>query len=331
MKKLAVGALACAFVLLSIVAFKAGHTSAKRNTQQDTAALNVVYGSNINYLGKQQVLTMDIYYPSKRVEGKVYPMVMMIHGGSFLNGNKEAMTGHCKQLADSGFVAVTINYRKGWDANSIAKGCEGVDAQGIINANYRAAQDAHAAMRYLVANANKYHIDTKWLFIGGSSAGAITALDIVYLDQKYADGQLPASVAALGKVDTASNKLTNKFKIAGICGMWGALPDSTLVNKKTAVPTIYFHGTADMTVPYNRGFYVPNCTRVPEMFGSACLYRQNVAAGVPAVLVTSVGGKHGPVEHTRALVISNTACFFHRVMAGKAKSASYGDAVAGCR
>jgi len=171
---------------------------------------------------------------------------MLIHGGTFLNGKKEDMAALCRQMADSGFVAITINYRLGWDYTTLGGGCATLDVNGLMLANYRAIQDAHAAMRFIAANADKYHVDKNWLFVGGGSAGAITALNVAYnTDKKILDESLAMTVAKLGSIDTASNAYTTKFKIKGICDLWGALSDSTLINKKTALPTIFYHGTAD--------------------------------------------------------------------------------------
>jgi acetyl esterase/lipase len=334
MRKNIIPSVSLALVCLLIVLFSSAWKNYNAHTaiaQQDTIDHNVVYGNNINSEGKKQDLNMDIYYPQTRVTGKRYPMVMLIHGGTFLNGKKEDMSKLCRQIADSGFVAVTINYRLGWNALSAMGGCQTLDANSLLLANYRAMQDAHAAMRFLAANADKYQIDTKWLFIGGGSAGAIMALNVAYGGSKPADERLTYAMTKLGNIDTASNAYTTKFRLKGICDLWGALSDSTLINKRTALPTIFYHGTADKTVPYDKGRYIPNCDRIPDLYGSACLYRQTLAAGQIAVFNTSIGGKHGPTEFTADVIASNTACFFHRVMRGTAKSAAYYNAVAGCR
>jgi acetyl esterase/lipase len=330
MKKVLAYSVLFSLVAVCLIAWRPGRSVIKRSLQ-DSSQRNVVYGSNITFEGKQQSLKLDIFFPPDVEPGKNYPMVMLIHGGTFLNGSKGNLTAHCKQLADSGFVAVSIDYRLGWNVFSALGGCDKVDVNSLTQANYRAMQDTHAAMRFLVANADKYHIDTKWLFIGGGSAGAITALDVAYMTQKFANDKLAYAVSTLGNIDTASNTYTNKFKIKGICDMWGALPDSTLITKKNALPTIFYHGTADKTVPYNRGYYMPNCPRVPELFGSACLYRQTTAMGQAAIFNTSIGGKHGPVEFTGKVIASNTACFFHKVMKGKATGGAYDKVVIGCQ
>jgi acetyl esterase/lipase len=330
-KRVVYSSIVCLTIVILSSAWKNGNTAAISIMQQDTLERNVIYGSNINSEGKKQDLVMDIYYPKDRADGKKHPMVMLIHGGTFLNGKKEDMAKLCKQMADSGFVAVTIDYRLGWNVKSAIGGCKTLDANSLVLANYRAMQDAHAAMRFLAANAAKYQIDTKWLFIGGGSAGAIMALNVAYANPKSTDEHVAYAMSTLGGIDTAGNTYTTKFKLKGICDLWGALSDSTLITKRTALPTIFFHGTADGTVPYDKGQYIPNCDKVPVLYGSACLYRQTVAAGQVAVFNTSVGGKHSPAEFTTDVIASNTACFFHRVMRGTAKSAAYYNAVAGCR
>ncbi|MCQ2307587.1 MAG: alpha/beta hydrolase [Bacteroidales bacterium] len=53
--------------------------------------------------------------------------------------------------------------------------------RNIKRAGYAAIQDAHAAMRYLVENQSVYGIDTSMMFVGGTSAGATTALHLAFM------------------------------------------------------------------------------------------------------------------------------------------------------
>ena len=41
---------------------------------------------------------------------------------------------------------------------------------------YPAVRDAKAALRWIIANAKTYHIDTNYITVGGGSAGAVTAI-----------------------------------------------------------------------------------------------------------------------------------------------------------
>lgn len=291
--------------------------------------MNVKYGNAKTVAGKEQSLSMNIYFPGA-AEGKKHPLVMLMHGGGFIGGSKDAMKAHCRILADSGFIAVTIDYRKGWDAGANPIACEG-KLEELQLAVYRATQDARAALRFLVEKQQEYSIDTAWLFVGGSSAGGVLALNTVYLTDTVVKKIMREGYKALGGLDNATNNYATAFTIKGICNMWGALPDSTLITPAIAVPTILFHGSADYVVPYDVGRYGTICDKYPLMYGSACVYRKTLAAGKPAVLNTAVGGNHGPKEFYSKIAMSNTACFFKRVMEGTATSNSFTNAKAGCR
>lgn len=271
---------------------------------------DVPYGTNIDTIGMQEPLTMDIYFPAHAATGQKFPLVLMIHGGGFIGGNKANMGKACQQFADSGFVAATINYRMGWsDRDPDDKGFPQFNTQAA--AAYRALQDAAAAMRFLVSKAKEYAIDTAKIFVGGGSAGAITALQLAYATEAYFKRQSPAFVQALGGL-SVTNNLTNRYSIKGICSMWGALPDSSLITKSTAVPTIFFHGTADRVVPVDAGAGVSKAYR---LFGSLCLYRQMQKLHVPAVVHLAQGEGHGPQTFRKAdFTMNNTICFFRSVL-----------------
>lgn len=292
--------------------------------------MNIAYGKEKTWKNTDQTLTMDIFFPQQEA-GKKYPLVMLMHGGTFLTGGKEAMKGHCKILADSGFIAVAINYRKGWDRGKNPLQCD-ADIDSFKDAVYRATQDANTALRFLVTKQNDYAIDTAWIFVGGSSAGGVIALNLAYLDQKNADRLLPQVSKNLGKLNPATNPLAPKIGIKGICSMWGAVADSSLITKQNAVPAIFYHGKSDITVPYDVGRFGTICKDYPETYGSACVYRQTLAAGKPAILNISETGAHGPKEFYSKVVMSNTACFFKQIMQRTAQGGKiYNTAKAGCR
>jgi poly(3-hydroxybutyrate) depolymerase len=292
---------------------------------------NVIYGHNTNYDGKDQPLDMDIYWPSKLEKGKKYPLLLLIHGGTFINGKKEGLGKACASIVDSGFVAVTINYRLGWKIPVRSEGCN-ADFSTLTKANYRAAQDTKAALRFLVDNADKFHIDKKWIFIGGGSAGGVTAMMVNYMGQDYFDKKFPYCSKELGMLDEGSNDSKATYKIAGMCNMWGGLSDSTLINGSNAVPTIFFHGTGDIVIPYEHGHWRgETCQNFPAVVGSACINRQIRKFNKPGLLNLIIGGKHGPVEYTHEQMMSNTACFLHSVVRGDAHSGEYTNVVVGCR
>jgi poly(3-hydroxybutyrate) depolymerase len=273
---------------------------------------NIQYGSNKDTSGNLVSLTMDLFFPAGASSAGNYPLVMMIHGGSYLNGDKSDMTSYCNILADSGFVVASINYRLGWRAGNGQ--CTG-DTISLIQAGYRALQDANAAMRFLMINANSYGIDTSKVFAGGSSAGSSIALDLAYISNNISMLFTPQEYSILGPINNADNNLTSSFKIKGICNMWGALPDSNLITASSATPTISFHGTDDNVIPYDIG-YNESCSNSIKLFGSACIQRRLEFYNTPAISNFVIGGDHGPSVYTPEFLMSNTSCFFHSLIRG---------------
>jgi acetyl esterase/lipase len=216
-------------------------------------------------------------------------------------------------LADSGFVVASINYRLGWTKGRGA--CAG-NVEELYHAGYRSMQDVNASLRFLVSQRKEYDIDTNWIFLAGSSAGAISILHAVYLSDSTAQKYFSTARSTSGGLYGADNNLDSRYTVKGICAISGGLVDSNLVSAGNAVPTIFFHGENDKTVPVNFGHYA-SCDNYPFLFGSECLYRQLTAQHVPAVahiLPDAAHGEEGESEYTDEFRMSNTACFFHSIM-----------------
>ncbi|MEP6844755.1 MAG: alpha/beta hydrolase [Panacibacter sp.] len=284
---------------------------------------NVTYGSNFNWLGQTEELKLDVYKPT--VAGDVatkHPLVVWIHGGGFLTGDKEAAAKFSTLLANKGFVVAPIDYRLGW-TKSDTNPCDADTAQAF-EAYYRALQDTRAAIRYLVANAATYGIDTNWIFIGGASAGGVTSLSIpYYTPENYMQYFNSATIAKLGPLDS-DNNLTNTFRIKGIMAMWGAISSPDVITSQNAVPTIFFHGTDDNVVPFDVGpFYI--CPNFQVGYGTKPLYEKLTSLGVPAVAHIEPGGGHG--VYTEEFRADNSACFLKSLMSKTPEKGYYiGDA-----
>ncbi|WP_143774220.1 alpha/beta hydrolase [Niastella vici] len=299
---------------LFLLALCACSKSNDTGSQPLTALTDVQYGTAPDSGGVSTPLLMDVYFPTGATTAGHYPLVVMIHGGSFVSGDKSDEKTHCSILADSGFVAVSINYRLGWRTGPSQ--CTGDTASKRL-AVYRAMQDANAALRFLVSKAGSYAIDTSWIFIGGNSAGSGTALTTTYIPDAVAQQLCVAERAQLGPLNTSGNNLTNAFSIKGVANLWGALPDSNLVSGSTARPMISFHGTYDGVVPYDFG-YANSCSNYGVEYGSACLTRRVYAAKKPYQLYLKVGGGHGPSEYGPAFTMPRAAAFFKKLVKGEA-------------
>ncbi|MEL6594247.1 MAG: alpha/beta hydrolase, partial [Bacteroidota bacterium] len=246
------------------------------NIQQIDSAFEVEYAQVLDWEGNPQSLRFDVYYPASAHDtSALRPAILNIHGGGFIGGDKVSWRQYCREFAKRGFVAFTLGYRLGWDAQ---------DSLGQVKAIYRANQDARAAMRYIVHNAAQLNIDTAWLFIGGSSAGAITAINTVYADESEWEQALPGIVNQYGALDSSGNNLTESFDIKGVFNNWGAALRATYQPEEMR-PMISFHGDMDPTVPID--------SSAEGLFGSRVLHNALLAQGVCSDLSVGVNEGHG--------------------------------------
>jgi dipeptidyl aminopeptidase/acylaminoacyl peptidase len=274
---------------------------------------DIVYGKNTDWKGNEQSLKLDLYSPKNLSHQKRYPLIVFIHGGGFVAGDKKTTANECSILADSGFIVASVNYRLGWDKGSNA--CDG-NVPELFDAGYRSVQDINASLRFLVSKANEYFIDTSWIFLAGSSAGAIIALHSVYLNDTNGVSFFHDAIERFGTLHSADNDLKNIYSIKGICSISGALVDSNFINTSNAIPAIFFHGAKDQTIPSDKGTYM-NCNNYPAIYGSLCLYRRMTSLGVTAVahILPNAGhGKEGESEYSDEFKMSKTADFFHDLM-----------------
>ena len=245
-------------------------------------------------------LHLDIFRPKNDTLQK-RPLVMLLHGGAFYYGSKDdkSITQWCRHLASKGYVTASIDYRIGFLPTMTSIG----------RAGYRAVQDAHAAMRFLVAHQEEYGIDTSMLFVGGTSAGSITVLNLAFMTNETRPEYTHSGFLKpeLGDIDTCGNDIKTHFRIRGIVDMWGALPDTTLMRGRN-IPIIAFHGDADDIVPYDNDYPfgvagVLKTLLVEKMYGSSCIVDRAQKLGYNAQLVTFSGYRHSPHvdPSTRAL------------------------------
>ena len=81
-----------------------------------------------------------------------------IHGGGWIAGNKESRRNYCGKFADSGYFVVNIEYDLAPEAKFPV----------AINQCIRAVD-------YVLDHAEKYHLDTDRIAVGGESAGVYYA------------------------------------------------------------------------------------------------------------------------------------------------------------
>jgi carboxylesterase type B len=169
------------FLLLALpLALQAQHCMDDRYAQTalfDSTQVAMIpgehYATSVRWPGTQvDSLRLDIYMPDANIDPvEKRPLIVMMHGGALLTGQRQDMAYYCMEMARRGFVAATVTYRLGWD-------CPATDLLGICGmcqsmthkwrvAMYRGAQDARAAIRHLASRAEELGIDTSFVFLQG--------------------------------------------------------------------------------------------------------------------------------------------------------------------
>jgi len=289
---------------------------------------NLVYANSRNWVGQNQDLALDIYFPTTEIPTTRYPLIVFFHGGGYITGDKEISKDECEGLASKGFIVATVNYRLGYRQNS-RDSCDESTLPGIYAAFYRGQQDARASLRYLVANADKYAIDTSWIFIEGPSAGAGMALGLAYYTQDTLNHYLPGIADTLGLLDNSGNNLKTTYSFKGIGSMWGGLLFSdAVITSANAIPAIFFHGELDGIDPWDVG-HLFTCDNFPLHYGSKALYDRLISFGVPSVAHIDPLAGHGIYDGT--FNETNIACFFKGLMTKQPQTGYYTTKVPNCK
>ena len=275
---------------------------------ENLAQINKPDFANIEYANVSSTsLTLDIYirpqisYP--------YPTVIWIHGGGWQNGSKENVNG--TWLIQKGFAIVSINYRLTDKAIHPAQ----------IN-------DSKAAIRWIRANAQKYHFDSNKIGVFGSSAG----------------GHLAALVGSSGGVNDlegdVGGNINYSSRVQAVCDWYGPAnflticgtvpptsnhcdatsPEGKLIGGdlrtnpekcKSVSPITYvstddppfliMHGTADNTVPFHQSVELDSAYR---------------AIGHDVTFVPQPGAGHGGGSFGADSTKQRITDFFKRTLMG---------------
>lgn len=109
---------------------------------------DIVYGQDAEW----QIL--DVYRP-KAEEGKKLPVIVSVHGGGWVYGDKECYQYYCMDLAQRGFAVVNYTYRLAPEFKFPSS-----------------LEDTNLVFTWVLQHAPEYGFDIKHVFAVGDSAGA---------------------------------------------------------------------------------------------------------------------------------------------------------------
>jgi len=240
---------AMALVALLVVIQKQG-TAPPADVVLET---DIIYGR-----GGTEALKLDLTRP-RQGEGP-FPAIVFVHGGGWVAGSKEDFRPFMYPFTQKGIVCISVNYR--------------LAPKSVFPAQI---EDVKCAVRWLHANAAKYHVDPKRILAFGGSAGAhLVALLGTTNGTKLWDGSggnagqssaISAMVCMSGPYDLSlgyrDSVNQNKQEGGAVRGMLESFLGGNLEKReaqyreaspilyasKQTVPALLTHGTADPLVP----------------------------------------------------------------------------------
>jgi acetyl esterase/lipase len=226
---------------------------------------------NISYSSYPETV-LDVYQP-KQVSPAKRPGVLVIHGGGWSGGSKDAVVERfLLPWVAKGFVAVNVEYRLSKAATAPA-----------------AVMDVLQAAEWFKVNAKKYNVDPKRIVATGDSAGGHLSL-MAGMTPKSAKlgptGNIAAVVDFYGITDVADqlqgiNQRT--YAVTWVPEQQGRFELASKVSpityvRKDVPPTLCIHGNADEVVPYEHSVQLVKALR---------------QAGADAELIPVPNGGHG--------------------------------------
>ncbi|MBI1371674.1 MAG: alpha/beta hydrolase fold domain-containing protein [Phycisphaera sp.] len=223
-----------------------------------------------------RALKLDLYVP--KGDGPL-PGVVLVHGGGWIGGNKESFRPMAQRIAAAGFVTATIEYRLATEAQFPA-----------------AVEDCKAAVRWMRAHAEAYHVDRDRIgAVGGSAGGHLVAMLATTgksrlfegsggnADQRsdlQATAMMGAGVDQVTRAKETKNPIKSQLlffggKLDEKADVYAAASPITHISKDTP-PLLFIEGEFDS--PGQR--YIE-------------MRRQLDALGVPNQLIVIQGAKHG--------------------------------------
>ena len=276
----------------------------KAEKDQVELHLDQPYAGNEN--AKQMV---DLYLPKKRKSDQPLPVVALIHGGGWVNGDRLGYAASAIQFARTGdYASVTVGYRLTKEAHWPAQ-----------------VYDCKAAIRWIRAHAKEYNLDPDKIAVMGSSAGGhLSSLIGTSGDVKELEGDLGPNTAFSSRVqcvvnlcgpedftqalmfDKEKKPVLNDPAVIGLLGgnyeekhaEAVAASPVTYVSKGDP-PFITFQGTADQRVAF---------------LHAEAIHAALQKAGVPSLLIPITDGGHGSVSHPE--VISRAKLFVGKTLRG---------------
>ncbi len=228
----------------------------------------------------KDTLKIDVYTPNKMKKNDSVPVMLWMHGGGFIGGNRDypSEVKLAELAAEKGYLGISMSYRLTRKGQLTGFGCEAPKAEKLSTFK-SAAIDFMDAAKFIHDNKVLLGADITRIIAGGSSAGAEGMLNAVYMREYFIDDL----------------KKYEHVNFAGVFSLAGAMVNADYVTKANAVPSVFFHGTADNLVPFASASHhkcKPEKKGYLILDGSATIVDKLIELEIPYYFHKVIGGKH---------------------------------------
>ncbi len=189
-------------------------------------------------------LKIDIFYTDRSFKRENNTAIVFFHGGGWAFGTPDEFFTTCERYAKMGIVTFSVDYRLSIE--------NGITPHKNISP-IESVMDAKSAIRWVRANAGKFHIDRNKIVAAGQSAGGHLALCTAMIDdynEKADDLYIschPDAILLFSACVNAVEGWCDRLLAERRNKIWSISPAHNI--KGGMPPMIEFHGTYDEQVP----------------------------------------------------------------------------------
>ena len=255
---------------------------------EDTV-ITIEYSNVYDWSESDSGLDMDVYFP-KQDTFTNRPLIIFAHGGSFYDGNKDnpEAVAFGQTFARKGYVVASIQYR-------LTSQLSLLDSNIMIQTVFNAISDMKAAIRFFKhdvdLNGNSFGVDSSQVFVAGYSAGAITSINLAYLNfEEEIPEYLQSFVDNAGGLEGSSGNFGYSSKPKAVVNLAGAIYLKSFMDAED-IPIVSLHAQDDETVYYDCNNAL-GLNFLPDLCGSSIIHSEAQSLMINNVLHTFESGGH---------------------------------------
>jgi acetyl esterase/lipase len=212
---------------------------------------------NIAYEKENPSSTLDIYLPEPKEGIKLRPLIIWLHGGQLVCGDKadSGCIEICNGAAEEGYVCASINYSLAENYTNRWDICD------------KSVLDCKKAIAFLVSFSQKLSIDPKRVGVLGNDSGGVLALLSAFSnnEKKLTPEKYNIELQAVANIFGGSDK---RYDAPG--GIPSNQKQNRLFSPETYIrknlpATFICHGSHDSIIPASQAYILDDLLRLEQV------------------------------------------------------------------